>query len=449
MSELSDSGVQPPRSDLERPAADIARNFLLLQGPAGTFFARLATRLRSRGHRVFRIHFNGGDRLFWRGGGAEDFRGSAAQWPQFLGERLSRRGITDVVLFGDCRPLHQAAIRIARLRRIRVHVFEEGYLRPNWLTLEPDGVNRNSSLPRDPDWYREAARGLPPWNPGIPVPSSFPRRAAGDVAYNLANLLLTPNYPGYRTHKPWHPLQEYRAGARRFFGKPAARQRAARAVELLLACRQPYYLFPLQLETDSQIRFHSGFGSMAPAIAAAIESFAAHAPPQSRLAVTEHPLDTGVFDLGQVTRDCAARCGVSGRVLFLQGGSPEPLLRGSSGIVTVNSTIGLLALSYGLPVKTLGYAIYDLPGLTWQQPLDRFWLEASAPDGLLFDCFRRVVAARAQINGGLYSAAGLELAAETAAQRLCAAPLPAPAHALPVVQAPPLEAGGWTLEEQP
>jgi capsular polysaccharide export protein len=445
--EFSDSGVQPPRGDTERPAADASRNFLLLQGPAGSFFARLGEQLRTRRHGVFRIHFNGGDRLFWRGGGAEDFAGDHAQWPQFLGERLGRWAVTDLVLFGDCRPLHQVAIRIARLRRVRVHVFEEGYLRPNWLTLEAEGVNRLSSLPREPAWYREAAQQLPPWDAGTPIPSSFPRRAAVDVAYNFANLLLAPNYPGYRTHKPWHPLQEYRAGARRFFGKPAARQRATRLIELLLADTRPYYLFPLQLETDAQIRFHSGFGSMAPPIEAVIESFAAQAPEQARLVVTEHPLDTGVFDLGQVTREQAERRGVADRVVFLQGGSPEALLRGSRGIVTVNSTIGLLALSYGLPVKTLGHAIYDLPGLACQRPLDQFWLAGSAPDAVLFDCFRRVVAARAQINGGLYSALGLRLAAEAAAQRLSAAPpqtLPAPNRPHPAAATP----SDWPLGEQ-
>lgn len=452
MPELCDIGTRPPGGSPERPSVGGSRNFLLLQGPAGSFFARLGARLRGNGDRVFRIHFNGGDRLFWRGGGAEDYPGGAAQWPEFLGERLTRWGITDVVLFGDCRPLHRSAVRIARLRGIRVHVFEEGYLRPNWLTLELNGVNRHSPLPREPEWYREAARELPPWNPGIAVPSSFPRRAAADVVYNLATLLLGARYPGYRTHKPWHPLKEYRAGARRFFGKPAARQRAARAAERLLAGTRPYHLFPLQLETDSQIRFHSGFGSMAPAIDSVIGSFASHAQPEALLVVTEHPLDTGTFDLGEVTRVQAAAHGVGDRVLFLQGGSPEHLLCGSRGVVTVNSTIGLLALSFGLPVKVLGHAIYDMPGLSCQKPLDRFWSGGTPPDNCLFDCFRRVLAARAQINGGLYSAAGLELAAETAAQRLCAAPLPTPATALLPVReltlAPALEGADWTLGEQ-
>jgi capsular polysaccharide export protein len=393
-------------------------SFLFLQGPIGPFFRQLAQRLSRSGHGVCRINFNGGDRLYWSGGPAVDFRGGAAQWPQFFERQLEHWSVSDIVLFGDCRPLHQAAVRIARLRGITVHVFEEGYLRPNWLTLETGGVNRNSSLPREPGRYLEAARQLPAWHPGIAVSQDFAYRAATDVLYNLANLLLRWYYPAYRSHKPWHPLAEYRAGAKRFFSRSAATRRGAALTESIVAAKRPYYLFPLQLEADAQIRFHSHFGSMEPAIREVIGSFARHAPQEAILAVTEHPLDWGVFDLGELTRRHAREAGVAERVVFMQGGSPEPLVRNSRGVVTVNSTIGFLAMTFGVPVKPLGHAVYDLPGLSFQPSLDRFWLEAAAPDPELFDCFRRVVAAQAQINGGLYSPAALTLAADNAALRL-------------------------------
>ena len=40
------------------------RNYLFLQGPIGSFFSRLAARLKDQGHGVHRINFNGGDRVF-------------------------------------------------------------------------------------------------------------------------------------------------------------------------------------------------------------------------------------------------------------------------------------------------------------------------------------------------------------------------------------------------
>jgi capsular polysaccharide export protein len=394
------------------------RCYLFLQGPIGPFFSRLAGRLKAQGYSVHRINFNGGDRVFWRHPGALDFRGSAEQWPAFFAEQLVLRRITDIVLFGDCRPLHRIATRLAHRQGVRVHVFEEGYLRPNWITLEGGGVNRNSSMPRQPEWFKEAAVSLAAWNPGVPVFSNFVRRAAEDVLYNLSNLLLAWRFPGYRTHKPWHPLVEYAAGARRFPLSRLTRRRNAVLLQQIMDGGRPYYLFPLQLDADSQIRFHSPFGRMAPAIEKVIDSFARRAPAEAQLVITEHPLDTGHVPLRRIALEYAAAAGVGGRVVYLQSGSPEQLLRRSLGVITVNSTVGILALTFGVPVVAMGHAIYDMPGLTFQGGLDDYWNGRKAPDAAVFDAFRRVLAARTQVNGGFYSDTGLALAVDGAVVRL-------------------------------
>lgn len=401
------------------------RNFLFLQGPVGPFFELLGRRLLAAGHGAHRILFNGGDRWFWRLPGAVDYRGGVEQWPDFLAAALSAWKVTDILLFGDCRPLHRAAARMAALREIAVHVFEEGYLRPNWVTMEGGGVNGHSALPRDPQWFRDAAQGLPPWDGGTAVPCSFARRACEDVLYNGALMLGGWRYPGYRSHRPWHPMVEYQAGARRFFRKPAMRRAAAQHAAEIIADARPYYLFPLQLDADSQIRFHSPLRGIAPAIEAVVRSFARHAPPEARLVLTEHPLDNGVLDHQADAQRAAAAAGVSARVMYLRGGSPDALVQRCRALVTVNSTIGFLALGFGVPVAALGEAIYDLPGLSFQGPLDDFWRQGRPADAETFDAFRRVIAARSQINGSFYSKPGVRLAAAGAFARLCAAGEPA------------------------
>jgi capsular polysaccharide export protein len=114
----------------------VPRRFLFLQGLPTRFFHRLGAALTRRGHAVHKVNFNGGDRLFWRIPGAIDYRGTLETWPGVLTELLDTHDITDIVLFGDCRPLHRVAIRLAAHRAIAVHVFEEGYLRPSWITHE-------------------------------------------------------------------------------------------------------------------------------------------------------------------------------------------------------------------------------------------------------------------------------------------------------------------------
>ena len=77
-----------------------ARRFLFLQGPISPFFAEVGAGLRALGHTVHRINLNLGDRLFWRGPGAVDFRGRPAEWPAFLAGFLDTHAITDLVLLG-------------------------------------------------------------------------------------------------------------------------------------------------------------------------------------------------------------------------------------------------------------------------------------------------------------------------------------------------------------
>jgi capsular polysaccharide export protein len=425
------NGAVSNRERREAVSAAGRRCFLFLQGPIGLFFSRLARRLRDDGHAVHRINLHGGERLFWRLPGAADFRGDVERWPAFVSSCLDRWQVTDLVLFGDCRPLHRVAMAQAAGRGVRVHVFEEGYLRPNWVTLEVGGVNANSSLPRDSDDYRQGAVGLPPWTGAEDVNYSFPRRAAEDVAYHTAMVLAHPVYPGYRTHRPWHPFSEYAHGAGRFLRRPLARLRGRGLVRDFAARSQPFFLFPLQLDADTQIRHHSDFGSMEPAVRAVIESFARFAPADALLVLTEHPLDTGVVDLRRVAVRCAAKVNISGRVIYLESGSPPGLLQLCRGLVTVNSTLGLHGLECGVPVVALGRSIYNLPGLTFQGGLDEFWRGASPADATLFDAFRRVVAARTQIHGGFYSTSAIALAVSNAAHRLQCEAAAAPAALAP------------------
>jgi capsular polysaccharide export protein len=115
----------------------MGRRFLFLQGPPGPFFRRLGEEMAREGIPVHRINLNGGDRRDWPEGGV-DFRGRFSEWPVFLDTFLRENGITDVLLFGDCRPYHLTAHGIAAARNVRTHVLEEGYIRPDWMTLEPE-----------------------------------------------------------------------------------------------------------------------------------------------------------------------------------------------------------------------------------------------------------------------------------------------------------------------
>jgi capsular polysaccharide export protein len=399
-------------------AKPTGRAFLFLQGMATRFFERLGQALLVRGHAVHRINFNGGDRAFWRLPGAVDFCGRAEEWPDFLDRLIVEKAISDIILFGDCRPLHRAAIRVAEGRLVRIHVVEEGYLRPDWITFEEGGVNGHSALPRDPSWYRERARSLPAWRDPPAVPGSFRRRALEDVIYTTASMSGMWRFPFYATHRPYYQLIEYAGWIRRLSLKHRAEQRAAAAIEALPDGVGPLFLFPLQLDCDYQVRVHSPFRAMHLAIEHVLTSFAHHAPPEARLIVKLHPLDSGLVDWAAITGHLAVELGIADRTLILDGGDLGKLLVRNPAVVTVNSTAGTLALASGLPVIALGKAVYDIAGLTFQGELDEFWNAPTPPDATLFDAFRRVLAARCLIPGSFFNEAGLKLAVDAAIERL-------------------------------
>ena len=397
------------------------RNILLLQGLMGPLFRRIGQALRRDGYGVFKVNFNGGDRLFWRLPNGIDYRGSLEEWPEALERLVSHHGITDVVLFGDCRPMHMAAVAVCRDLRIPVHVFEEGYIRPDWVTLELGGVNGHSTLPRDPDWYLAEAAALPPAPEHHPVPSSFRRRALEGVAYNAADVLTRWHYPYWENHRPWHPLVEGMGWLRRLGRRKAAAARSHALIAELEARGDPYMLFPLQLDSDAQIRLHSSFAGVADALRLVMTSFAHHAPAGLRMVDKEHPLDNGVRDWRSETAALAALHGIADRVDYMESGDIVPVARQAKGVVTINSTSGTLALALGVPVVALGQAVYDVEGVTFQGLLDDFWRDPGQPDAEIFAAFCRVLIDRCLVPGGFFSEEALAKVTEGVIARLEAA----------------------------
>ena len=111
-------------------SAPSSRSFLFLQGPHGPFFYELSKHLRQAGARVAKIGFNEGDRFFWRDRATfVPFTAPHSHWRAYIRQYIAEN-VTDLVIYNDTRPLHAAAIEAARDMGVRIHCFEEGYIRP-------------------------------------------------------------------------------------------------------------------------------------------------------------------------------------------------------------------------------------------------------------------------------------------------------------------------------
>lgn len=394
-----------------------ARAFVFLQGPPGPLFARLGEKMRERGVAVHRINLSAGDRLDWPGP-AVNFRQRRSEWAVFFDRFLREQRITDILLFGDCRPYHVTARRIAAMRGVRTHVLEEGYLRPHWMTLELEGVNAHSPLSRDPATVFEQARRLPAEEQSErAVTASFRRRVRDTARYYTAVQAGSLLFPFYENHRQHTPLFEGLGWTWRYFTRPLRERELGKALGALKGKR--FFLHALQLSGDYQIRAHSPFTDMPSATSYVLQSFAAHARGDMHLLVKAHPLDGSFFNWRSFLRRRARQLGIADRVHYIDGGDIEQLAAEAEGMVVVNSTSATLALAANRPVCVLGDAIYNIPGLTFGGHLDAFWIDPPPPVPGLYEAFRRVLVNDCLIRGGLASESAVTTLVENMADRLC------------------------------
>lgn len=379
------------------------RRVLLLQGPVGPFFWRAAKWLRAQGARTHKINFNGGDVAFFPTGRL--YTRSASKLESALRSTMQAAEITDVWLFGDCRPIHRIAVDLAKALGLNVWVFEEGYFRPAFITCERGGVNGNSALPASSRAYENwpAWEGKPAVLP--PRKGTFQAMAMQACIYWLMATLLWPLTPFYRHHRSLNVLAESVRWARGYARKLYFTLREKGLQDQLVGkFSGRLVLVPLQVHNDAQVTVHSEFADVRVFIAQTLHSFAQHAPKSHVLAFKHHPLDRAYREYGGWIREQAAHLGLGDRVYVLHDQHLPTLLDHAAGAVVINSTVGLAAIHQGVATHAMGKAFYGFEGLTHQGPLAEFLSNPAAfkPDADLYLRFRNAVVSTTQINDNFY-----------------------------------------------
>jgi capsular polysaccharide export protein len=381
---------------------------LFLQGPMGPFFRKLVRKLRDKGARAYKINFNGGDQWYSRGIDATSFTGSASEWPQFLRQFVSDNKVSSICVYGDCRRYHRAARVVADELGLGFYAFEEGYIRPNHLTFERNGVNGYSEIAID---------GLPTWqNVDIEgedfIGGTLMNRARYcSVYYNVAYLMRF-KFPHYQHHRSFSPIEEafcwLRALARHYLYKITES-----SVQDCLVNHHSgrYFLVPLQVYNDAQIQFHSPYDTMEDFIRQLMVSFAESGDAQDMIVFKHHPMDRGHCHYGELITAVANELGLSDRIEYCHDQHLPTLLDHAKGVITINSTTALSAFYHKASVKVMGDAFYDIEGLCSQQALAEFWQQPEVIDYELFLRLRNFLAHHGQVNGSYYRKHDLSTAA--------------------------------------
>ncbi len=373
---------------------------LLLQGPVGPFFNRLSKDLRARQNRVFKVNFNAGDCFFYPNGLL--FRDSIDTLNSFLSRTITENQVNAVVLFGDCRPIHRVALKVATDMGVQIFVFEEGYIRPNHITLEQVGVNGNSLLPKNTEYYSQQIINQPVVE--TEIGKTYWYAALWSVLYYTAASLGSFRFPNYQHHRPLsisEGIPWLIGGLRKFKFKLRERNIEHRLSHEL---KNQYFLAPLQVPSDAQIEFHSNFSDVSEFIQTIICSFATHASQDTFLVIKQHPFDRGYNDYTGIIHQFSRKHGVADRVLYIHDQHLPTLLKNARGVVTINSTVGLSAIHHSIPTIVCGEAVYDIPQMCFQGSLNDFWQQAKEfiVNHELYDKYIAYLEQRCQVNGSFY-----------------------------------------------
>lgn len=376
------------------------KRVLLLQGPVGPFFYRFAKKLKKVGATVYKINFNGGDFIFYPFASL-NYTKILKNFEPFLKEFCIKNEIDAIIIFNDCRPVHSVAKVVAKEMDINLGVFEEGYIRPDYVTFENEGVNGYSLIPKERSFYDR-----------LEIVQEYKTKKLGNAyltmalyafCYWLGAFLLSWYFNNSLHHRSLSPLEVYPwiVSYFRKFKYLVSERDMKKRIRALPKC---YFLAALQVYNDTQICSHFSGASVESFIESLIASFAEHSNSSDFLVIKHHPMDRGYRDYSTLIDNLSIQYGADSRVFYIHDAHLPTLLDKAIGCVVINSTVGISALHHNCPLKVCGNAFYDIEGLTYQGSINAFWKEAKMhkPDHKLYLKFKNYVVLKTQINGSFY-----------------------------------------------
>lgn len=376
---------------------------LLLQGKMGSFFSRFAGFLKKHNIKVSKVNFNAGDAYFYKHSPAYDFNGQQEQLESWLDELIDQHNIDAVVCFGDCRPHHLIARKLLEKRNIPLYVFEEGYLRPYYITLEKHGVNGFSRIKlRESDTQNSNSNEEKQEQPAK-VKNNFTYMTLVIMFYYAVCWIRRkrfPHYQHYRNMTLWQEAVTWTwAPYYRFFDR---KKDLTLQNHLSQKLSNKYFLVTLQVYNDFQITHHSKYDDVITFIDDVIQSFAEHANPCHHLLLKHHPMDRGQRHYARLIKQLTKKYGLDGRVHYGCDMHLPTMIKHSIGMVTINSTTGLQSMYHKKPVIAISDAVYNQPGLTAQCSLAEFWTNAPPVNHGNYLSFRNQLIETCQLNGAFY-----------------------------------------------
>ena len=294
----------------------IEGSVLLLVGPLGTFFSRLSIYLEKNNVKTYKIIFP----LYEYGFSKKSkiiYRDEISEFKEFLEEVIIKKKIKHIFMYGNVLIPHKQALTLCdELERkgylVNTHIFELGYLRPNFVTLEDKGVNYTSSFIKNRDFYEKQSsyESFP-----VPVNQGFRIRKI----WKLISF-VNHSFKSYKIVEFEHKLQPkpiYLWFQLKGFFLKFLYKIIEKKLKIISFSTGPFYLVILQVETDSQIYKGSDFKNIRDFIHKVIQDFSRVKLQKTKLVFKHHPRDRGYNNYQSFIFEVSKKFNVSDKVFYV------------------------------------------------------------------------------------------------------------------------------------
>ena len=373
---------------------------LLLVGPIGTFFARLSQYFANNNVKNYKILFPLHEYGFPRSRVIR-FPHEIRFFKLFLRDILIKKNIKHIFMYGNVLIPHKQTLELVdELKKegtnIETHIFELGYLRPNFVTLEKRGINYTSDLILEKNFYNNQI----PYK-YFPLPKKYILRIRKIwKAITFISHCLTY----YQIVEFDHKLQPRPSflyfQLKGFFLKYFFKFNEYKLKKKCFSTK-PFFLVIFQVSTDSQLTHGSKIKNNNQFIYKVIKDFASAKLTGVNLVFKHHPRDRGYIDYSREIKKISKQFNLRNNIFYIHDYSLSKIFTNPKckGTVLINSTVGYQSLYHSIPVKALGISPFNIDGLTHQNNLVSFFVNPSEVDKLLFNKFYKYVLENSQING--------------------------------------------------
>ncbi|WP_181833173.1 hypothetical protein [Bacillus taeanensis] len=279
----------------------------------------------------------------------------------YIDHYIQENKIDVVCLFNGYHWIDQVTKVIADKRGLTTVYFEDGLFRPYTITCDAKGINANASVPQNLEFYDSLSVNKKRLKDYLfkPENKALLKRTKEDlvrIAF-VKGLSMFGSFlhiaPKLYVHITFWQAVKY------FTFKKTFKYRKSNELNL----EEEYIFLPFQVSRDTQIFYNSPhiqtMEQLLETVLAAVKHLNETENRNIRIIVKEHPEDMARNNYKQLKKAYQN----SKDVVFIQKYNIHTLIEKALAVITVNSTVGIEALSKHKKVITLGNAFYNINGI--------------------------------------------------------------------------------------